>query len=223
MAASEDGRWIYVAWRGEPYRLFSFAVDGNARRLNCLGQASLPASMCYAMVSSCGRRLLTSSYTGSTIAISPIGDDGTAGEPIMTRDAMHAHCLVEAPNGLVYATSLRGDCVQTYRFDAGRNDLSPLARLDVPAGSGPRHIVFTADGSRAYLLSEFAGTLTRLDVDPHTGALAIRERVALLPEGEKKPGPRSCGSGRTNTSSTHQSAKPHRFSHTASAPAERCN
>ncbi|MDF0603846.1 beta-propeller fold lactonase family protein [Psychromarinibacter sp. C21-152] len=185
MAANADGTRLYVAWRGADTRLFSFALDGRARRLDLLGEASLPASMCYATLAARGRRLLTSSFTGSTIAMSPVDSDGRVGEPLMVREAMHVHCLIEAPNGLVYATSLRGDFIQSYAFDESCADLTPVARCDMPSGSGPRHLVFTADGRTAFLLSEYAGSLTRLDVDPRTGALAPVQTVDLLPEGEK--------------------------------------
>lgn len=185
LATNRKGDRFYAAWRGEEPRLFSFELDSHALRLKFLSEASLPASMCYAMLSSCGRRLLTSSYTGSTIAISPVDGEGRAGEPLMVEEAMHAHCLVEAPNGLVYATSLRGDFIQIYAFDEARSSLRPIARRAVPAGSGPRHIVFSADGKSGYLLSEFSGTLTLFDVGPETGLLTPRQSVDLLPEGEK--------------------------------------
>lgn len=185
LAANGKGDRFYVAWRGERPRLFSFQLDCDARRLEVLAEASLPASMCYAMLSSCGRRLLTSSYTDSTIAISPVDAEGRAGEPLMIEAAVHAHCLVEAPNGLVYATSLRGDFIRTYAFDDARSGLRPIARQEMPAGSGPRHIVFTADGSFAYLLSEFSGTLTQFEVERGTGALMPGQSLDLLPDGEK--------------------------------------
>lgn len=185
MVASADASRIYVAWRGEAFRLYSFALDRDALQLTCLGHASLPASMCYVAMSADGRRVLTSSNTGSTIAISPIDSAGCADDPIQTLEAHKAHCIVEAPNGLLYATSLRGDFVQSYVFEAESGSLSPDSRLDLPEGSGPRHILFTADGTRAYLLSEFAGTLTCLDVDAQSGALSVRDRVDLLPGADK--------------------------------------
>ena len=185
LAANRKRDRVYAAWRGEAPRLFSFELDSHIPRLKFLSEASLPASMCYASMASCERRLLTSSYTDSTIAISPVDGEGRAGEPLMVEEAMHAHCLVEAPNGLVYATSLRGDFIQIYAFDDARSGLRPIARQEVPAGSGPRHIVFTADGKAAYLLSEFSGKLTLFDVEPETGTLTSRQSVDLLPEGEK--------------------------------------
>ncbi|MDD7973293.1 lactonase family protein [Roseinatronobacter alkalisoli] len=184
MAASADGERIYLAWRGDKFRLFSFALDRAARRLNCLGSTHLPASMCYLTLSSCGQSILTSSNTGSVIAVCPIDDNGCAGDPILTQKAFKAHCVMPAPNGLVYATSLRGDFVQCYRFDAIRGYLEMLSRLNLLAGSGPRHIRFTSDGTRAYLLSEFKGLLTCLNVDGRTGALSVRQSVTLLSEAD---------------------------------------
>jgi len=86
---------------------------------------------------------------------------------------------------LIYATSLRGDFIQIYAFDDAGSGLRPVARQEVAAGSGPRHIVFSGDGKSAYLLSEFAGTLTRFDVEPETGALTPKQVTGLLPDGEK--------------------------------------
>ncbi|WMS43797.1 beta-propeller fold lactonase family protein [Acuticoccus sp. MNP-M23] len=184
MAADAAKRHVYVAWRGEDPQLFSFALDRESRELGFVATSSLPASMCWLSMASCGERLLTASFPGSAIAISPVGAGGDAGEPIMADQAMHAHCLVEAPNGLVYTASLRGDFIQIYAFDDTRSALRPVARQDVPAGSGPRHIAFTADGSFAYLVSEFAGRVTRFAVSPDTGALTAEQSVDLLPKGQ---------------------------------------
>jgi len=185
LASNRKRDRIYAAWRGKVPSLFSFELDSYAPRLVFLSRASLPASMCYLSMALCERRLLTSSYTDSTIAVSPIDAGGKAGEPLQVEEAMYAHCLVEAPNGLIYATSLRGDFIQIYAFDDAGSGLQPIARQEVAAGSGPRHIVFSADGRSAYLLSEFSGTLTQFDVEPGTGALTPRQNVGLLPDGEK--------------------------------------
>jgi 6-phosphogluconolactonase len=185
IAASADGTRVYCAWRGDAFRLFSFALDRDARRLTCIGSASLPASMCYLSLSSCGQYVLTSSNTGSVIAISPVDEDGCASEPQLVRDAYKAHCVVEAPNGLIYATSLRGDFVQSYAFDAIAGALTPRCRADLAAGSGPRHIIFTSEGTRAYALSEFAGKLTSFEVDAECGALSPTKTADLLPDADK--------------------------------------
>ncbi|WP_158246451.1 beta-propeller fold lactonase family protein [Thalassospira sp. GB04J01] len=185
VSVNRAGSRVYAGWRGEKPRVFSFELDRQACSLTCLGQADLPEGVCYAVPASCESRLLSSSYKGSKITISPIDAQGKVGEPVMIKDAQHAHCLVEAPNGFVYATSLRGDFIQTYVFDDTRSSLRPVARREVPSGSGPRHIVFSDDGAVAYLVSEFVGTLTLFDVVAKTGALNPKQTIALLPEGEK--------------------------------------
>jgi 6-phosphogluconolactonase len=185
MAANHARDKFYVAWRGEPMRLFSFALDSHRGRLQFLGEADLPASACYASMASSGRRLLTSSYTQGRITISPVDVDGKAADPVMVEDAAYPHCIIEAPNKLVYTTSLKGDFIQIYRFDYERNNLIPTIRQFAPSGSGPRHIVFSADGCKAFLVSEFSGTVTRFDVAPGAGALTPRQTYELIPMGEK--------------------------------------
>ena len=180
MAANADGTRLYLAWRGEAFGLYSIAVDAAARRLTCLGTAALPASMCYLTLSADERHVLLSSNIGSVISVCPLDEAGCAGAPMLTQEAFKAHCIEPGPGGLAYATSLRGDFVQTYRGD-GNEGLVSLSRIDMPAGSGPRHIRLSADGRRAYLLSEFQGLVTCLDVDAGTGALSVRQTLELLP------------------------------------------
>lgn len=184
LAATNGLDRIYVAWRGEPYQLFTLALDRQSGQLVCLAAAPLPASMCHASVSACGQHVLTSSNQGSVVAVSPLDKEGIAGEPALVQEAFKSHCLVEAPSGQLHSASLRGDFVQSYTFDATRMTLSPSQRLDRPTGSGPRHIVFDAAGHHAYLLSEFAGTLTSMSVDPDSGGLTPLHEVAMLGKDE---------------------------------------
>ncbi|SFH49232.1 6-phosphogluconolactonase [Palleronia marisminoris] len=192
LATNPAGDRVYVAWRGKEKRLFTFALDTAARHLAPLSDAPLPASMCHASPVAGGRHLATASMTDSTIALSPLAPDGTASAPVWSDAAPFAHCLIEAPNGLLYAPSLKGHFVQIYALADDASSLRPVARQDAPDGSGPRHILFTADGATAYLLSEFAGTLTAFDVAPKAGTLTPRQTVSFLSDGEKAKASELC-------------------------------
>jgi 6-phosphogluconolactonase (cycloisomerase 2 family) len=53
--------------------------------------------------------------------------------------------------------------------------------IDLPAGSGPRHMVFSPDGRHAYLTLEMTGQVAVLD---HAdGRLTLRQTLALAPAG----------------------------------------
>ncbi len=184
IVANAAGDRVYAAWRGADKRLFAFALDHTDGRLDPLSDAPLPASMCYVALTADDRRIVTASMGDSTVAVSPVGADGKPGAPLSIQDAPFAHCLVEAPSGLFYAPSLRGGFVQAYALSDDESALRPVSRYTVPKDSGPRHIRFTKDGGTAYLLSEFIGGITRLDV-ASDGGLTARETILLLPNGEK--------------------------------------
>lgn len=184
LVANNAGDCIYAAWRGAEKRLFGFTFDQASGRLEPLSNTPLPASICYVALTAKDRRIVTASMGDSTVAVSPVDDNGQPGDPLSIQDAPFAHCLVEAPNGLFYAPSLKGGFVQVYELTDDQNALRPVARWDAPEDSGPRDIRFTRDGRTAYLLSEFVGTITRLDV-LDDGGLHARETMPLLPEGQK--------------------------------------
>ena len=52
----------------------------------------------------------------------------------------------------------------------------------MPAGSGPRHVAFTADGGRAYVINELALTVTDFDFDADEGTLIPFQTVSTIPE-----------------------------------------
>ncbi|GLO16493.1 3-carboxymuconate cyclase [Pseudomonas putida] len=94
----------------------------------------------------------------------------------------HVHSLVLSPNGQhVYACDLGADKVFIYRYDGASADkpLTPAipASVDLPPGSGPRHLLFDAKGRHAYLTLEMSGEVVMFDVKDD--ALLERQRLPL--------------------------------------------
>ena len=58
-------------------------------------------------------------------------------------------------------------------------DMNPAGAISFPAGTGPRHGVFSKDGTRLYLVSELSNELFVIS----TGDWAIQSRVSVLPGG----------------------------------------
>ncbi|WP_407311145.1 lactonase family protein [Pseudomonas sp. nanlin1] len=94
----------------------------------------------------------------------------------------HVHSVVVAPAGdRVFATDLGADKVFAYRYDAAAS-AAPLtaadpAQVDLPAGSGPRHLLFSADAKRAYLSMEMSAQVAVFDYQD--GTLVRRQLVDL--------------------------------------------
>jgi 6-phosphogluconolactonase len=186
MAVSPDHRFLYAALRSEPYTVASFAIDPAMGRLTHLANAPLADSMAYIVTDRSGRFLLSASYPGSKLAINPIDTQGQVqGQPtqiIPTKPK--AHCiLVDPTNRYCYATSLGGDIVVEWNFDARNGRLSPNSpdSIAVKPGNGPRHLRFHPNRPFLYLITETTARIAAFAIDPKTGTLQEIEIVDTLP------------------------------------------
>jgi 6-phosphogluconolactonase len=187
MAQSPCGARLYVARRSDPMAVISLALDRQAQRLTVLGEAALPASMAYLCIDRTGRYLLAASYQGHLLSVSPIASDGRVGavQQVVGTPA-NAHAVLATPsNAHVLATSLGGDAVMQFVFDAasGRLTANEPAQWSAPSGAGPRHLRFHPMGRCVYLLNELDATLQVLAFDPGRGVLEAVQSLSILPPG----------------------------------------
>jgi len=163
----------------------AFAFDPRAGQLTFVDRVSSEGNdPCYLSFSPDGRYLLTANYSvasnpGGSFAVFPLREDGSIGPAVLTvhhegggpvtgrQDNAHVHSTVFAPDGrYLFVQDLGADQLYEYRYtrDGSRGLFSPTPEgyLQMPPGSGPRHLVFGASGHYAYLTSELAGTVTTL-------------------------------------------------------------
>lgn len=187
MAVSPDRRRLYAVRRSEPLAIVTLAMDAGTGRLRKLAEAPLPASMAYLACDRSGRFVLSASYGGHRIAVSPVDGQGiaqAAQQEVATPPNAHA-VQTDPSNRWVFATSLGGDQVLQYRFDAATGRLAPNEppALAVRAGAGPRHLRFHPNGRFVYLMNELDATIDLLAFDADRGALAPLDSVPCLPAG----------------------------------------
>lgn len=187
LAASPDRRRLYAALRSEPLAVLSLAIDAGSGRLHKLGEAPLPASMAYLACDRSGRFVLSASYGGNQVAVSPVDAQGVvqaAQQVVATPPNAHA-VQTDPSNRWAFATSLGGDQVLQYRFDADTGRLTPNDpfALAMRAGAGPRHFRFHPNGRFVYLMNELDATIDVLAFDSERGTLAPLQTVASLPPG----------------------------------------
>ena len=81
----------------------------------------------------------------------------------------HVHSAISSTDGkYVFANDLGADKVFVYRFDPKANPDLPLtpatpAFVQLPPGSGPRHLLFSADGKHAWLTMEMSAQVAVFD------------------------------------------------------------
>jgi len=187
LALSPDKRVLYAALRSQPYRVASFAIDAGSGRLAKLGEAALADSMANIDTDRTGRWLFAASYGGHKITVNAIDKDGKVGavqQLIATRPNAHA-IHADAANRFVFATSLGGDNLSSWRFDAETGVLSanePALTQAAPK-SGARHFTWDAAQRHLYLLNELDASLYVFDYDAASGSLRERQRASALPPG----------------------------------------
>jgi len=187
MAVSLDRRVLFIGIRSEPYVVASFAIDATSGRLTHLGNGPLADAMAYIVTDRSGRYLLSASYVGHKVAVNPIGPDGVVGPAQqVVATAPNAHCILpDAANRFVLATSLGGDVVNQFRFDATSGTLTPNtpASVKVKDKAGPRHLAFHPSGKFVYLIGELDGAIYVFDYDAARGWLREKQALSALPPG----------------------------------------
>lgn len=210
LAVDADRARLYACteWAGRNEGLaVALAIDRENGALSYINmQPTLGATTCHLSLDRTGSHLFAANYTaapagsrpGQAVAAYPIRDDGGIGAPIATSahegaDAIfpglarsHAHICVPSPdNRHLLVADLGLDRVIAYRLppEPGRLALAERPFVELPAGSGPRHLVFNASGTIVYVINELGSTMSVLDYDGETGGLTLRQTLSTLPGG----------------------------------------
>ncbi|WP_406050694.1 lactonase family protein [Kribbella sp. NBC_00889] len=172
LVRSADGQFLYATSEGEQGRVVAFAIqpDGGLELLN--DRPTEGKHPCHLEIDPSGRYLLTANYTSGSVAIYPIGADGSLGTATQViqregtgpnqerQEGPHAHQVVFDPSGTyTFDVDLGSDTVYTSTLTAD-GQLEEVDRLRIHPGAGPRHLVFHPRAGAAYVINELDSTLT---------------------------------------------------------------
>ena len=201
MSVSPDKKYLFAAVRAKPFTAVSYSIDRKSGKLKQVGRGPLAESFPYIWADKTGKFLLGASYGANMVSVNPIGRDGKVGEPLQViPTARNAHSIVtDRTNKFVFVPHLGTDQIFQFRFDdkSGKLTANTPPVVQMRSGTGPRHIIISADNKFAYLLSELVATVTTLSLDPKTGQLKETSIASFLaPESKLVPGaPRGAISG----------------------------
>ncbi|EJM56893.1 3-carboxymuconate cyclase [Pseudomonas sp. GM48] len=207
LTLSKDQRHLFVVNENGPGqadpvgRVSSYAIDPKTHALSLISQVqSLGNEPTHSSLSADGSHLFVSNYSvaedpGGTLAVVPVAVDGKL-KPVVQMSShpasrvnperqasAHVHSAIPSPDGkYVFACDLGADKVFAYRFDPKANPDLPLiaaipAFVQLPPGSGPRHLLFSADGKHAWLAMEMSAQVAVFDY--HDGTLEQTQMVDL--------------------------------------------
>jgi 6-phosphogluconolactonase len=210
LAIHPNQRYLYsVAEVGEFAEMDSggvaaFAIDPETGLLTPLNQQpSMGKGPCHVSIDKSGKNVLVANYSGGSVTVIPIAEDGQLAEPSCTiqhegssidpqrQKKPYAHSINPGPEGkFVFAADLGTDKIFIYRIDPALGMLVPNDEpwATVAPGSGPRHFSFHPNGRFAYVINEMACTITAFSYDAERGALREIQTVPTLPDGEDLEG-----------------------------------
>lgn len=186
LALHPTGPWAYAINETGEGRVRGFTRDPLTGALTERTKvASGGKGPCHLSVTPDGRWLLVAHYGSGHVALLPIDADGIVGAATDVREAgRNAHMAITDPAGtVVYVPCLGSNHIALYRIDSEAGRLVPLDPPTVATapGAGPRHLTFTADGRRAYVINELNSTITAYTV-PDNGVLVAGASVSTLPD-----------------------------------------
>jgi 6-phosphogluconolactonase len=179
----ERERGKVSAWRRQ--------VDGAWQLVSSVASGS--SAPCYLAMDSTGRMLAIAHYATGVLAFHRIDAAGQfAGAPLTVSNhgsgpdrsrqtGPHGHC-VKFVDRYIYATDLGTDEVLCLPYDAGQVLAADrFVACKLPGGEGPRHIVFNATQSVAYVLTEMGNKIFALHRQSD-GRLACFQQISTLPD-----------------------------------------
>lgn len=198
LAVHPNGEHLYAVNEIDDGAVTALSIDRDSGESSELNRVTTGggAHPCHCTVDATGQFLLVAHYNGGTVAMVPITDDGGVEEPshLVEHDgsgphperqtSAHPHSIRPGPeNRFAYVPDLGTDEVYVYEMDleAGKLRETEFGSLELPGGSGPRHLDFHPDYDRIYLLNELSSTLTAIERDSSTGALEIVDSEPTLP------------------------------------------
>lgn len=101
--------------------------------------------------------------------------------PRPEQQAAHLHYAHVTPDERLAVCDLGSDKVYTYDINDD-NHAVLKATLTLPAGFGPRHLVFTKDGQHAYVVGELSSQVALLNYNDQTGQFELGQILSTIPE-----------------------------------------
>ena len=148
---------------------------------------------CHISVDKSGQLAVVTNYVGGVVcAFSLPLTDQTVPQLIQLpnvprtnprQESSHPHSSVISPDGrFVYVADLGTDRVMIYQYDQAQHKLLPAETpfVELPDGSGPRHMAFSTDGKTLYIVNELNNTVAVTQV-AENGTLQIRQSLTTLP------------------------------------------
>ena len=198
LAATSNPTYLALSAKDRLYSVTKEADEGGiaawqltGKTANKLNEVVAPGTPpAYVAVDEARQLVYSANYHKGTAEVMKIASDGqltltdtaqhTGKGPRPEQDGSHIHFTDLTPDNRLAVIDLGSDKVYVYNVsDAGK--LTEQSVLTMPAGFGPRHLVFSPDGQYAFLAGELSSQIATLKYDAATGQFDQLEIVKTIP------------------------------------------
>jgi 6-phosphogluconolactonase (cycloisomerase 2 family) len=196
LALSSNGKRLYTV-HGDMREVTAFAVDMTTGALRFINTRSTGGeNPVHLAIDPTGRYLIVSNHLSSSLAVLPIGADGSLEDHVqlvslegpigphrVEQNLSKPHYNPFDPSGEFVIVPDKGlDRIFTFRFRDGRLSSADPAFVTARSCSGPRHIAFHPSAGFAYCVNELDSTVTVYGYTAGSGALTPLQIVSTLPD-----------------------------------------
>lgn len=193
LTLNDDNSYLYGILReesGNGVGMFKPSTDGTLERVAAATDDT--ASPCYVSYDKDRSLVYAAHYGNGTLSVYHTDKDGTLsladrvqheGSGVHeNQDGPHAHFIDLTPDKkFVVACDLGTNNVYTYSIsDEGK--LTEVNRYSAAPGTGPRHLVFSKDGTKAYVFGELSSEVVVLNYDSSNGSFEHVQTISSIPE-----------------------------------------
>lgn len=183
VAPSVDGSLLLAVSESDSPNdaLYTIRLDSATHEMSIIDSIHTEgAAPCHITQSIDGKHLISANYSGGSITSASLNPQGSIerstkqvlrfagkGHHPERQQSAHAHYVTFAPDSTVWVSDLGLDSIHVLRLmkpqATGKSQmLLERAGIKIPKGYGPRHIAFTPDQSRAYVMCELSGAIIGL-------------------------------------------------------------
>lgn len=195
VAVHKNGKYLYAVNETDEGSISAFKREPGSHKLKFINQKpSGGGAPCHINVDASGNYVLVANYSGGSVSVTRIQEDGSLGEQssfvqhegssvdAQRQFAPHAHSINLAPgNDWAFVCDLGLDQVLTYAFDAETGKLIASSQAKLKPGSGPRHLVLNPKTPHAYAINEMSSTVSVLAYDAGSGRLVELQAIPTIP------------------------------------------
>jgi 6-phosphogluconolactonase len=176
---SADGQYLFSITEeaGGKSAISSFMKNAKGQFEKLSSSLTTSPGPCYILYREASKTLYAANYSGGSLSvfktfegrISPISQliqyTGSSVHPSRQKEP-HAHMAILSPDqNYLYVNDLGTDKIYQHKLFADGTVDEKYAATTVPAGQGPRHLIFNKSGNNAYLITELKGQVDVFNVN----------------------------------------------------------